>query len=224
VIQPFVCTTLVAASLALAAISPTQAWAQLSIPGYPSDVISYDPREVGRLPNYCRYTQSFRAKLPGGNDPAQISYWHSVMGETFESMHHYCWGLMKLNRALYLARSQQARTYYFGDAIREFDYVLERSSENFVLRPEILTKKGQALINLGKGPLAVPILERAIELKPDYWPPYVQMADHYKASGQIALARETLEKAIAASPGVETLKQRLVELDPSRDKQRKGGK
>lgn len=131
-------------------------------------------------------------------------------------MHHYCWGLMKLNRALYLARSDQARQFYFRSAIGEFDYMLEHAPEDFVLRPEILTKKGQSLIRLGRGPLAVPILERAIELKPDYWPPYVQLSEHYKESGQIAKAREVLEKALELSPGVETLQQRLAEFDAPR--------
>lgn len=194
------------------------------IPGYPPQVMAYDAREVGRLPNYCKYTQNFRERLPGGNDSAQISYWYSVMGETFHAMHHYCWGLMKLNRALYLARTDQARRFYFGDAILEFDYVLERSPENFILRPEILTKKGQSLIRLGRGPAAIPLLEKAIELKPDYWPPYVQLSDYYKESGQIALARETLERALAQSPGVESLKQRLAELDGARGKQPKSEK
>jgi tetratricopeptide (TPR) repeat protein len=138
------------------------------------------------------------------------------MGETFNAMHHYCWGLMKLNRALYLARSAQARTFYFAEAISEFDYVLERSADDFVLRPEILTKKGQSLVRLGRGPLAVPILERAIELKPDYWPPYVQLSEYYKEVGQTAKAREVLQEAIALSPGVATLKQRLAELEAPR--------
>ena len=66
---------------------------------------------------------------------------------------------------------------------------------------------------MGRGAAAVPDLERAIDLKPDYWPPYVQLSDYYKESGQIALAREVLEKALAQSPDVETLKQRLAELD-----------
>jgi tetratricopeptide (TPR) repeat protein len=218
------CAHPAAALVALTALGPSTTAAQGLIPGYPPQVISYDDREVGRLPNYCKYTQDFRIKVPGGNNPAQIAYWTSVMGETFNAMHHYCWGLMKLNRALYLARSAQVRTYYFGDAILEFDYVLEHSTEDFLLRPEILTKKAQSLIKLGKGPLAVPILERAIELKPDYWPPYVQLSDYYKESGQVALARETLEKAMALSPGVETLKQRMAELDAPRNKQSKGGK
>ena len=73
-------------------------------------------------------------------------------------------------------------------------------------------------------PAAVPDLERAIALKPDYWPPYVQLSDYYKESGQIALAREVLERALAQSPDVETLKQRLAELDGSRGKQQKSEK
>ena len=104
------------------------------------------------------------------------------MGEPFHAMHHYCWGLMKLNRALYLARTDQARMFYFRDAISS-STMSWRSPENFILRPEILTKKGQCLIRLGRGAAAVPDLERAIELKPDYWPPYVQLSDYYKESG-----------------------------------------
>ncbi len=183
--------------------------------------MAYDPRETGRLPHYCKYTQNFRERLPGGNDSAQISYWYSVMGEPFHAMHHYCWGLMKLNRALYLARNDQARLFYFRDAILEFDYVLERSPEDFILKPEILTKKGQSLIRLGRGAVAVQDLERAIALKPDYWPPYVQLSDYYKESGQIALAREVLEKALAQSPDAAPVKQRLAELDRPAQKPRK---
>lgn len=215
---------LAAAWLAAVAMTPMQAVAQSMIPGYPPQVIGYDPREVGRLPNYCRYTQDFRIRVPGGNNQDQINYWYSVMGETFHAMHHYCWGLMKLNRALYLARNDQTRLFYFRDAILEFDYVLERSPEDFILRPEILTKKGQSLIRLGRGAVAVPDLERAISLKPDYWPPYVQLSDYYKESGQIALAREVLEKALAQSPDAAPVKQRLAELNRPGEKPRKSEK
>ena len=139
-------------------------------------------------------------------------------------MHHYCWGLMKLNRALYLSRSQQGRTFYFADSIGEFDYVLGHAPKDFVLLPEILTKKGQSLIALGRGPVAVPILEHAIELKADYWPPYVQLSEYYKASGDLDMARKVLQEALTHSPEVESLKQRLAELDGLREKQRKSTK
>jgi len=206
--------------LAIGVVIHGGAVAQVAIPGYPSQVTEHDPREVGRLPVYCKYTQSFRNSVPGGNDQAQISYWYSTLGQPFHNLHHYCWGLMKLNRALFLARNDQARTFYFGSAISEFDYVLERSPEDFVLMPEMLTKKGQALIRLGRGPIAVPILEKAVELKPDYWPAYLQLSDFYRASGQISLAKDTLQKAVSQSPDVEVLKKRLAELDGSKGKQR----
>lgn len=194
--------------------------AQVGIPGYPSAVTAHDPREVGRLPKYCIYTQSFRDSVQGGRDEAQISYWYSTLGNSFHDLHHYCWGLMKLNRALYLARDAQTRTFYYGSAIQEFDYVLERIPEDFILKPEILTKKGQALIRAGRGPIAVPILEQAIALKPDYWPPYVQLSEYYKASGQIAQAREILQKAIEQSPDTKSLRQRLADLDGPKSKAR----
>ena len=211
-------------SILLIAIVSMEARAQMTIPGYPPQVNAYDAREVARLPNYCRYTQAFRSSVPGGNDQAQINYWYSVMGETFHAMHHYCWGLMKLNRALYLSRTAQTRNFYLNDAIQEFNYVLERSPERFILLPEMLSKKAQALIRLGRGPVAVPLLEQAIELKPDYWPPSVQLSDYYKSVGNIEMARKVLENAISASPNVESLKKHLAELNGARDKTAKGAK
>ncbi len=198
----------------LLALSGAATHAQPAIPGYPNNVLAYDPREVGRLPSYCKYTQSFRERVPGGDNPAQIAQWLAVMGDVFNHMHHYCWGLMKLNRALHLARGKHARDFFFNDAITEIDYVLNRSSEDFVLRPELLTKKGQSLIMLGRGPLAVIELERAIELKPDYWPPYVQLADYYSQIGDTAKAREMIERALGFAPESKTLRSKLDELNP----------
>jgi tetratricopeptide (TPR) repeat protein len=86
--------------------------------------------------------------------------------------------------------------------------------------PEILTKKGQSLIRLGKGPQAVVEFERAIELKPDYWPPYVAMSDFYKDSGNIKKAREVLEKAVSAAPDAKTPRLRLAELAEAKAKPR----
>ena len=47
-------------------------------------------------------------------DPAEVKRWYDVMGPAFHALHHYCWGLMKTNRALLLARTQQVRTYYLA--------------------------------------------------------------------------------------------------------------
>ncbi|GMV31387.1 MAG: hypothetical protein AMXMBFR59_35120 [Rhodanobacteraceae bacterium] len=184
-----------------------------SIPGYPEHVTEYDPREVAMLPRYCPNTQLFRERVPGGNDPEAIRRWHAVMGDVFQAMHHYCWGLMHLHRAKVLARDVQTRRFHYSSAIHEFDYVLRHASQDFVLFPEILTKRGEALLGLGRSAMALSEFEKAIELKPDYWPPYAQISDFHRANGDATKAREILEAGLARAPQAKGLQRRLKELD-----------
>ena len=183
------------------------------IPGYPLQLEAFDPREVAMLPAYCKYTQSFRGRVPGSNDASQADRWYRVQGPIFHAMHHYCWGLMCTNRALLLATNPQTKAAYLHRSIDEFDYVILRAPEDFALLPEILTKKGENLIHLGNGPSAVPELLRAIALRPDYWPPSVALSDYYKQIGDFKTARDTLVKAVSAAPQVDLLQRRLAELD-----------
>lgn len=190
-------------------------------PGYPASVYEADPREMAVVPRYCIYTQNFREKVPGGNNPAEIERWGSLMGHAaFQAMHHYCVGLMKTNRANFLSQTREERRFYLNDAILEFDYVIQRVPQDFILLPEILTKKGANLIRLGQGPLAIDVLGRAIELRPDYWPPYAELSDYYKGIGDLQNARAYLEKALSHSPNAEGLKRRLAELDAVRGKRK----
>jgi tetratricopeptide (TPR) repeat protein len=202
-----------------ATIAPT-ANAQ-SVPGYPADVRAYDSREVALLPPYCKHTQDFREKVPGGSDAGAVERWKLVFGPTYEAMHHYCWGLMKTHRGAFLARSRQSRDFYLADSLNEFEYVIERAGADFILLPEILTKKGENLIRLGRGPVGVLELERAAELKPDYWPPYAYMSDYYKSVGDLKLARESLQRGLSFSSDAQALKRRVIEIEAATEK-RKG--
>jgi tetratricopeptide (TPR) repeat protein len=151
------------------------------------------------LPRYCIYSQMFRERIPGGNDPALIARWYEYMGPTYHHIHHYCLGLMKANRGLVLARDADARRFYLENSIIEFEYVITKAEDNFVLMPEMLTKKGESLVLLGRGPLGVLQFERAIEVKSDYSPAYAQLSDYYKASGDAKKAREVLESGLACA-------------------------
>jgi tetratricopeptide (TPR) repeat protein len=165
------------------------------------------------LPGYCKYTQLFRAKVPGGNNQAEIDRWYAIAGQTFHAMHHYCWGLMKTNRAMLLTRERKYRKFYLEDSIIEFEYVLRYTPEDHVLLPEFLTKKGENLIRLDRPAQGMQDLARAVEAKPDYWPAYVVMSDHYKAIGDLKKAREVLERALSFSPDAKAVTRRLTELD-----------
>jgi hypothetical protein len=190
------------------------AMAQINMPpGYPDTVEGYDRREVAMLPKYCLSTIGFSmANVPGSQDTSVSERWRAYFGPSFIHLHHYCWGMMKTNRALLLARDGTTRNFYLRDANREFDYVIERVPDTFVLLPEILTKRAENLARLGRSEVGVLDLERAITLKPDYWPPYAALSDHYKTSGDLGKAREVLENGLAKSPDAVALRRRLSEL------------
>jgi tetratricopeptide (TPR) repeat protein len=206
--------------LAAALWAGTAAYAQLA-PGYPDSVEAYDAREVAMLPPFCKHTQLFRRQVPGGGSVEEIERWTAVMGPIFETMHHYCWGLMKTHRALYLVRERQARQFYLSDSIAEFDYVITRAPEDFILLPEILTKKGENLVRLGKGPVGITQFERAVELKPDYWPPYAYMSDYFKDAGDPKKAKEILERGLASAPDAKALQRRLAGLESVTERRKK---
>jgi tetratricopeptide (TPR) repeat protein len=183
----------------------------------PSSITDYDPREVALLPHYCIYTQLFREHVPGGSDITQIQAWRSFMGPEFEAMHHYCFGLMKTNRATLHAQNKDQRLFYLTDAVTEYDFVLQRVPNDFIVLPEILTKKGENLVRMGREPLALIQFNRAIEVKPDYWTAYGDLSDLYKQQGNLTEARKVLEKGLSFSPNAPGLKRRMAELATSAD-------
>ena len=135
--------------------------------------------------------------------------------KNFMHMHHYCKGLELTNHALYSARTKHDRDDGLRYSIGEFDYTIQRVAPDFAMLPEMLTRKGENLLRLGRAPEAVVELNRAIGLNPAYWPPYAALSDHYKAAGDLAAARDWLEKGLSATPDSKALKRRLAELDKS---------
>jgi tetratricopeptide (TPR) repeat protein len=182
-----------------------------------------DPTEVAMLPPYCIYTPTFRTYHPDGNNPEKMKQWALIMdGKPYvesmmHNMHHYCEGLMDVNYAKFKARTPQERQFRLGVSISQFDYVIRAAPPDFKLLPEFFTKKGESLIATGRGQLAIAEFNRAIELKPDYWPPYAALSDYYRSLGSIKMAREVLEQGLAAAPDISALKRRLTELDTAKD-------
>lgn len=173
----------------------------------------FDPKQLAMLPPYCRYTQLYRDAVPGANNAAEIERWSQVLGKrNFSHLHHYCWGIENTNRALYSKTRKDSRDFLLDSAIQEFDYVIRLAPPDHVLLPEILTKKAENLIRLDRTLEAINVLERAIELRPDYWPPYALMGDHYRQLGELSLARTWLEKGLEAVPDAKPLSRRLAAL------------
>lgn len=170
---------------------------------------------MAMLPQYCKYSMIYRDKVPGGNDPAKIEHWRGILGPGYSHIHHYCNGLIQTNMAMLRADNKKSRVSLLEISLSEFDYVIRNVPEDFVLLPEILTRKGENLIRMGRGPESIQVLQRAMRIKPDYWPPYAYLSDYYKDIGEREKARQTLEKGLARSAGSKALTSRLKSLDGS---------
>jgi len=185
----------------------------LLAPVYVLAQIQWEAREIAQLPAYCKSNQA----LSKTGDPAEVERWKSALGDAYKAIHHYCWAQLATNRAK-LARTPQDRLSWLNHSIQDFEYVLNYSPRDFVLLPELLTKEGENLIEIGSASRAIPKLEMAIEVKPDYWPPYVVMSDYYKKLGDLKKAKEWLDKGLSSSPDSKTLQSRLAELNAPQSK------
>src|SRR5262245_3308068 len=148
------------------------------------------PEEIANLPEYCKYTQLIR-ELPGGggNSPEQTEHWKGIMGDTFMAMHHHCFGLIAAQRAGGPRVTNQQRGSLLTISVNEFTYVIERAPSSFPLLPEILTRRAQSLLRLGREREAIEDLQRAWTSKPDYWRPYAYLPDYMLTTYQNARAR-----------------------------------
>jgi tetratricopeptide (TPR) repeat protein len=190
--------------------------AALSAPVAVLAQMQYSAQEVAMLPSYC---QSHPYVTKNGSE-AEIQRWKSAMGDVYQAIHHYCWAQIATNRAKLSSRSRQERMRWLNQSIGDFDYVLQYAPRDFPLLPEILTRKGENLIGLGNAAPGVTDLQRAIEVKPDYWPPYAILSDYFKSVGDRAKAKEWLDKGLSQSPDAKALKRRLAELDAPQGKAR----
>jgi hypothetical protein len=168
------------------------------------------PGELARLPVYCPYTISWmggsRERAHGGGPRPEQLPWLGKMGEGFWAVHHYCWALVNANRARYPGTAPSTRLHLYSRAIDDVRYVLTNSQPDFPLRPELHLRAGEYLLELDKKAQAAEELERAIQLKPDYWPAHVRLAELYVGADMWPRAREVVARGLSVLPDEPQLK------------------
>jgi hypothetical protein len=157
--------------------------------------------ELALIPPYCIDTEGF--SYGPENSPTmspRARAWVGEMGRTFWSMHHYCWGLINLNR-LRSGRSNAANPQYFAKQIvDEYYYVLNTATPEFVLLPEIWTRVGEAALLAGDVGAAMDAYGKARSIKPDYWPAYTQWADFLLSYNKIEEAKALVREGLRHAP------------------------
>jgi hypothetical protein len=171
-------------------LAGTGAWAQK-----PPDITA---GEMALLPPYCPDTQTMSDVDPRGTEKA--ARWVAVLGKAFWALHHYCWGLIHVNRASQAGISPQIRRFHYETAINDYRYVVENAQPGFVLLPEVYLRIGEASVELQDYASAMEAFQRSREAKPDYWPPYVRGAAVLTRLGKNADAAALLEQGLARMP------------------------
>jgi tetratricopeptide (TPR) repeat protein len=163
-----------------------------------------------QLPAYCLHTQAGSVR-----DPAAIEQYQRVFGDVFHHMHHYCYALFNIQEALRLQDQPTLRATMIRNAIEDFDYVLDRSDSSFVLRPEILVRKGLALLLSKQDIAALACFREAIHLKPDFTPAYVAISNYFLRAGDVEAAKQALESGLKRVPHAAVLQRKLSALGSS---------
>jgi tetratricopeptide (TPR) repeat protein len=85
-------------------------------------------------------------------------------------------------------------------ATADYAYTIANSTPDFVLLPEILVRLGEAYALLPELAKAIQSYERAIEIKPDYWPAYERLATAYTQARLPDRALEALRNGLRVLP------------------------
>lgn len=181
----------------------------LSLSGLARASIEPSVNEVNLLPEYCRHSQVFAEKF-GNKDQQKL--WAAKIGSTFWWIHHYCWGLVHIQRSSKVRVTPEVRRYNLGRAVTEIDWVLERSPSDFVLAPELWTRRGETLVKLKDYAAAEQSFQRALDQRKDYWPAYAGMAQAHIDRGDKTSARTVLETALSSVSEKRVLQRMLSEL------------
>jgi tetratricopeptide (TPR) repeat protein len=188
-----------AAGLLMAATGVPPAAAQTAVQEM-FNVARVSAAEWAMLPEYCPDTQTYQR---GGTQGYEA--WIARMGPGFTALHHYCWGLIKASRAGRPGLEKQVRNGLYGSAIEECNYVLRNSPPDFVLRPEVLLRAGQWSAAAEAYARALEYFEESIQAKPDYWPPYLEIANVNLGLRRRQHAIDALERGLKVMPQQEQL-------------------
>lgn len=162
------------------------------------------PAEIAMLPAYCD------AKM-GKKSPEAVSYWIATLGhENWIHMHHYCGGLVDINR--YYRQNSYERKRSLSNAVWQFNYMLEHTNPSFFMRADFHYQRGKAQRLYEKDGAALGDFTKALELNPGMTAASIELASLYKKMGRKELALGVLKAALEKSPTHKGLRRNYQEM------------
>jgi tetratricopeptide (TPR) repeat protein len=161
--------------------------------------------ELALTPPYCPDTIGFKYGDAYHNTSPRAGHWVGMMGKNFWHMHHYCWALINIRRSQAAGVQPTTRRYLLENAIADCTYVLQNSTPDFILLPEIYTRIGETHLMLANPAPAYEAFAQARSIKPDYWPAYQRWAEVLIKSGQKAEAKKLVAEGLRHAPDAKPL-------------------
>ena len=170
----------------------------------PASASRWTDAEIRALPDYCQ------ARL-GTKGEAQFNSWRKTLGPDFEHTHHYCYGLIQLNR-YYGARSSQEKKQILQGAYSNLVYVVQRVDPSYRILPEVYMNLGMVLSLQNKDGEALQAMLKAIELDPKLARAYSAIANQYVKLNKKDKALELTMEGLRQVPGNASLQRLYVKL------------
>jgi tetratricopeptide (TPR) repeat protein len=159
------------------------------------------------------------AILPYGATPAEQAMCQArvysrleARNENTQHMHHYCDGLRFYDRALAAMGDKEDRAHYMNESIGNFNYVLDHTREDYVMRGEVHVGKARTLKLAGKKGEATSEYFKALRYLPNASAIYQALADLLQDMGDKRKALEVITEGLKQSPDSKGLKRRYTEL------------
>lgn len=182
-----------------------------SVPAH-AGMPTLSPGEMAMLPAYCPDTQGFGYGDASYNTSPRAGHWVGLMGKSFWAMHHHCLGIYKIHRAALPGIPAHVRKHHLESAVDEFNYVIENSTPNFIMLPEVFRMRGDVQLKLGRLADANESYAIARRHKPDYAPAYINWADELARTGLKKSSLALLEDGLRVAPDSKELRASYAKL------------
>lgn len=156
------------------------------------------------MPEYCK------ARFSVG-DKDNYEVWKKRLGNNFNHIHHYCYGLHLFNSAGRKIESEE-RKQTLQASLKQMRYTKEHSSPNFALQPKISFDMGRVYEGLEDPGNAMKAYQNSIKLNPKVTPPYSAISKLYLKQNNKKEAVAILKKGLKYNPNSNTLKKHLKKL------------
>lgn len=161
--------------------------------------------ELRAVPDYCR------VRFAEGTESMQWIIWAKRFGPAAIHMHHYCDGLLWLNRyAKTFDRREQKRI--LQSAYGSFMYMVPRVDASWPLRGELYYNLGRVQTLRGSDGEALTAFHRAMEFEPGLIDAYLAAAVLYEKMNNKKQALASISEGLRHVPDDERLRERYSKL------------